>query len=308
MLFTFLNPAASASGIIFPDSIEGLQVRANTNATILSWPSDPRETFVVLWHPNLNHATAWIVLTNQLRAAKGTNFTAFTDALTTDRIQKMSGNIPASSLYRVLVIPDFWFESSTETMAGGPKNPDEDFIPFYYGTTNSDIFQPQIEMFVDGQDDPEDSGDKTVQLINFGSLEHPKWCSSSGFWLNHSALSNGLHKIQLRTTLTLNNLVGDNGQYLVVYSKTAEILTAKSAPNGKQSPSSGELRGAQLLTKQRSVPRPSTWWDCKLGHSFVRQIPSAEEQTRNRIHGVGDAANAGVPYRPLTEQESTARW
>jgi hypothetical protein len=92
---------STASQIAEPPSVQSLQFQKDGNAVVLSWPSDPRETFVVLWRSNSTVETPWRVLDGQLRAAAGTNCTMFhhTNAVTA----------PASELYRVFVVPDFWF-------------------------------------------------------------------------------------------------------------------------------------------------------------------------------------------------------
>lgn len=83
---------------------------------------------------------------------------------------------PASELYRVFVVPDFWFNMQDVVLSGGPKNPGQDFLPFYYGTAETGLFRPSAELLVDGQ--PVGVGsplDENVQQVNFGTVDKLRW-------------------------------------------------------------------------------------------------------------------------------------
>jgi hypothetical protein len=196
--------AAQDSGIWEPASVEGLNFQTVSTNVLLAWPSDRRESFVVLWRSNAAVETPWIVLTNQLRAASAGERTAFCDVGAATREQMLVTNLFA--LYRVFVIPDFWFDMNGVELNGGPKHCGEDFLPLYIGTKETDPFGREITLVVDGKWSGEEDA---VERINFGTLNQPHWAYSRGFWFKHDLLANGEHILQLQTLLRLNNIVGD---------------------------------------------------------------------------------------------------
>jgi len=60
-------------------AIEGLQISVPATNAVLSWPSDPSETFIVQYRNTLNATDSWATLTNYLPADSSTNFTSFVD-------------------------------------------------------------------------------------------------------------------------------------------------------------------------------------------------------------------------------------
>ncbi len=68
-LLSFLPKEAAA--------IDDLRLTVQNTNTILSWPSQGGQTFIVRWRPTFQTNTPWIVLTNTLPAATGTNRTTF---------------------------------------------------------------------------------------------------------------------------------------------------------------------------------------------------------------------------------------
>ena len=58
-------------------AIEGIQVSIQSSNVVLSWPSDPSETYVVQYRPSLLSTNGWQTLTNSLAAATDTNITYF---------------------------------------------------------------------------------------------------------------------------------------------------------------------------------------------------------------------------------------
>jgi hypothetical protein len=58
-------------------AIEGMQVSIQSSNVVLSWPSDPSETYVVQYRPSLLSTNGWQTLTNSLAAATDTNITYF---------------------------------------------------------------------------------------------------------------------------------------------------------------------------------------------------------------------------------------
>jgi hypothetical protein len=133
VLLLLASATICASEIAEPPSVQGLQVQKDGNAVVLSWPSDPGETFAVLWRSNNTVETPWSILDSQLRAAPGTNCTMLRHNSAVTAL--------VSELYRVLVVPDFWFNMQAVVLSGGPKNPGQDFLPFYYGTAETGLFR-----------------------------------------------------------------------------------------------------------------------------------------------------------------------
>jgi hypothetical protein len=223
---------AYCSDIVEPGSLEGLLIRTESTNVVLTWPSDPRESFVVLWRSNANWQTPWTVLTNQLHASSKTNQTAFYDREFLGRVPTVVTNTSFTEFYRVFVIPDFWFDLDGVTLSGGPKNPGEDFLPFYHGSKETGIFKPHVSMLVDGKDEnfgEEDiqrvnfSTEEDVQKVNFSTTTKPRWSYADGFWFKHDRIPNGEHNLQLTTLLTLNNFVGDFSQYLTLTNKPVRV-------------------------------------------------------------------------------------
>lgn len=60
-------------------AIEGLQVSIPATNAVLSWPSDPSETYLVQYRNTLNATDSWATLTDYLPADSGTNITLFVD-------------------------------------------------------------------------------------------------------------------------------------------------------------------------------------------------------------------------------------
>ncbi|MGH7975105.1 MAG: hypothetical protein ACREC8_00430, partial [Limisphaerales bacterium] len=215
------NLFADPAGIIERDGIEGLQFQTNAGNIILTWPSDSRESFAVSWRSNATIETPWVTLTNQLPAAVGTNETIFCDVGALTRVSAMRTNADLNNFYRVFVIPDFWFNLEGVTLNGDSQDGEKDFLPFYYGTKETDIFKPEVELLVDGQD--EHFGEEDIQRVNFGSSKKPHWAYVAGFWFRHDLFANGEHTLQIRTLLTLNNVIGQWSQYLTLTNKPVHV-------------------------------------------------------------------------------------
>ena len=60
-------------------AIEGLQVSVQSTNAVLSWPSDPSETYIVQSRNTLNAADSWATLTDYYPADSSTNITFFVD-------------------------------------------------------------------------------------------------------------------------------------------------------------------------------------------------------------------------------------
>jgi hypothetical protein len=61
-------------------AIEGLRVSVQPPDVTLSWPSNPDETYIVQWRPNLSPGTAWVTLATYFPAESATNWTTFVDS------------------------------------------------------------------------------------------------------------------------------------------------------------------------------------------------------------------------------------
>jgi len=196
---------ADESGIISPDSVAGLTFRVESTNVILSWPSDPREGFVVLGRACASCPNEWVALTNHLKAAVATNRTAFVDQRGMNQPAREPGT-PLDAFYRVLVVPDFWFDLNGVELSGSPKLDGSDFLPCYTGSKEAEngLFWPEIFLGVDGE---MSDADESIESVNFGTLAAPDFRPVRGFWLQHDSLKNGEHTLQLRTILRLSNII-----------------------------------------------------------------------------------------------------
>lgn len=75
-------------------AIEGLQISVQCPNVVLGWPSDPSETYIVQWRPDLNPGTAWVTLTNSLPGDWTTNWTVFVHS---NQVSCSSGGTNSSS-------------------------------------------------------------------------------------------------------------------------------------------------------------------------------------------------------------------
>jgi hypothetical protein len=247
--------AADGSGIIDTPGVEGVHVEASSTNVTVTWPSDPRETFVVLWRSNADYRAQWIVLTNQMRAAANRNRTMFFDAVGLARPRGDAATTNLAGLYGVYVIPDFWFNMQGVTLCGGPRTTRREFLPFYHSMDGPGFPQPYVGLVVDGEE--AGWGPERIERVNFGTEQNPHWLNATGFWLQLDLLPDGEHTLQLRSMLSLNNFVGDWTQDLFLTNKP---VTVRILVNGEKS----NFR---------------SWSDQRLGHDF-KAPQSAEEYER----------------------------
>ncbi len=211
----------AVSDLVEPVSVAGLTIQKADGKAILTWPSHPRESFVVLWRPEVSVYARWIELTNQLRASASTNQTVFCDQAAFTRGPAMLTNVNLAGFYRVFLIPDFWFDMNGVELRGS-TNCGEDFLPFFNGSKETwDLFKPQATLVVDGE--PSSAADEGVERINFRSQKRPYWAYSRGLWFQHDTLRNGEHALQLSTLLTLNTIVGDASQFLTLTNRPVRV-------------------------------------------------------------------------------------
>jgi hypothetical protein len=204
-------------------SIDGFHVEAASNSVVLTWPSDPRESFVVLWRSNANDSAQWIILTNQMRAASNSRQTILTDINGLNRFSE-NEKTNLARLYAVHVIPDFWFDMHGLTANGRAG---QDFIPFYNGTETTGIFEPQTWFLFDGKDSYDCVHD--IKRVNFGTPKNPRWIYVTGFLFTHGNIANGDHTLQIRSTLAQNRILGEGTQDLLLTNKLVQIRISSKA-------------------------------------------------------------------------------
>jgi|GEM_PF-3366286 len=228
-LVLLARSAGAATDFEEPESVDGLTVHREANGVVLTWPSHPREKFVVLWRPEKTIEAVWIELTNQMSAAAMTNLTVFRDTDAFTRAPAMLTNENLADFYRVFVIPDFWFDMDGVELRGGP-NCGEDFLPFYTGSKESGtLFEPHVSVLVNGEEFCTDGSEldfdteKSIELVNFGTGKRPYWAHARGFWFWHDTLPNGEYTLQLKTVLRLNLYIGDSGQELILTNKPVRV-------------------------------------------------------------------------------------
>ena len=76
----FCVSVAAASENGEPESVTGPRVHAESTNVWLSWPSDLRESFMILWRSDGALEARWIVLADCLRASSRSNQTCFCDS------------------------------------------------------------------------------------------------------------------------------------------------------------------------------------------------------------------------------------
>src|ERR1017187_3824130 len=60
-------------------AIEGLKISVPSTNVVLSWPSDPSETYIIQYRNTLNGTDSWTTLTDYFPADSTTNITFFVD-------------------------------------------------------------------------------------------------------------------------------------------------------------------------------------------------------------------------------------
>jgi hypothetical protein len=181
---------------------------------------------------------------------------------------------------------------------GGPRKVGADFLPIYTGTPEIDEFNRpfnlHVEMLVDTERASEEESfdlraavDDGVERVNLGPANKPRWFQSTGFWLQHDQLTNGLHTLQLRTLLELNTLVGPGEQFLTITNSPITVLVTNSPARaaGRKSPAGGQ--GLE------------TWWSKVLGPRFVKHPPATDAESSS---GAKAAPKLRLIARPLDLQ------
>ncbi len=276
-----------------PLSVDGLALETASTNILLTWPSCAGETFVILWRSNAILEAPWIVLTNQLPASSQEHRTSFCDTGVINRAPHVPKSTELTTLYRVFVIPDFWFDMEGVIFVGGPRNPEEDFLPFYYGSTETGICKPQMELLVDGISAGVGSTlGEDIQKVNFGTLDKPQWGCAAGFWFDHGNLSSGEHSLQLTTLLQLNNFVGDWSWSVTLTNKPVRVRVITLRIDK-------EAKGSQRLLEIGRAQAGISWWKQRLGPRFVRKRPSPEEDAEHFIHSPPHPLESRIAPRPL---------
>jgi hypothetical protein len=160
----------------------------------------------------------------------------------------MRTNTDLGGFYRVFATPDFSFDMAGVTLSGGPKNPGQDFLPVRYQTNWTGIFEPQVFLLVDGRD--EGYGSWGTERVNFGTIKRPLWRDEPGVWLWHDQLPNGTHKLQLLTSISMNNLIGEQSQVFALSNPPVHVNV------------------------NHACRAENSWWDKHLGKEFVKLAPA----------------------------------
>ena len=276
-------------------SVRGLSPLTRSSSVVLTWPSDPRESFLILVRSNPVPEAHCTTLTNHMPAAVGTNRTTFIDFGGTGRPRVGPLTNTPADFYCVLVIPDFWFSPAGVLLDGGPLKSGADFLPIYTGTPETDEFDRpfnlHVEMLVDTERASEEEAidlraavEDEIERVNLGTAKKPRWAYSAGFWLQHDQLTNGFHTLQLRTLLTLNTLVGPGEQFLTITNQSVTVMIT-NGPAGQAG-------------RKTSASRQATenWWDKRLGPRFVRQAPPSQADAPP---GAPAAPKVRLTARPL---------
>src|SRR5262245_11360169 len=87
----FLVTALASLTFSSSADVQNVRVSLQCSNVVLSWPSQPGETFTVVYRPTLNTNTPWVTLTNLLPAAVNTNRTTFVHIGIADCSQTMGG-------------------------------------------------------------------------------------------------------------------------------------------------------------------------------------------------------------------------
>ncbi|HET7625598.1 MAG TPA: hypothetical protein VFM25_10065, partial [Verrucomicrobiae bacterium] len=70
--------ATAVMGVMSVHGVDGLQIQVQQNTNImLRWPSNPGQTYLILYTKSLNAPIQWTVLEQAYPAAEGTNETTF---------------------------------------------------------------------------------------------------------------------------------------------------------------------------------------------------------------------------------------
>jgi hypothetical protein len=278
--------AADDLEIVDTPPVAGLRAEATATNVTLSWPSDSRESFVVLWRSNATYRAQWIVLTNQMPAGLN-NRTIFLDTAGLTRIQGDAARTNLIGLYVVYVIPDFWFDMEGITLNGGPQNPGEDFLSFYYGIGGTGFPRPGVGLMVDGEE--AGWGPIQVERVNFGTVKKPRWTYAAGFWFRHDIVPNGEHVLQLRSMLSLNNFVGEWSQDIFLTNKSVRVRVTNEISFVGEPPFVGK---SNLTIVAQSVEPRVNWQIEVYDDSSHRLIEKKDRTTTGNIQWVWDLRDA----------------
>lgn len=308
-LFLDQRVTADDSGIIDTPSVAALSAKIESTNIVLTWPSDARESFVVLWRSNANYQSPWIVLTNQFRVAANNKETRFIDFGGWKRLQ-MQTETNLLKFYAVYVIPDFWFNLQGVTISG-----ESNFLPFYCGIQGPGFPEPDVGLVVDGEE--AGWGPILIKQANFGDTKNPRWVFVRGLSFRNDLVPDGKHTLQLRSQLALNNFVGQWTQDIFLSNSPIEVTISRKpvknswssqrlAPNvfeDEQKPPENEIPYRPFLLKK--TLQPETKFQLDLGE--VSNLVQVTPEYSNAVMSVvlpcfSDAAkklNLPVP-QPIT--------
>jgi hypothetical protein len=127
-------------------------------------------------------------------------------------------------------------------------------------------------------------------------MNNPHWVGATGFWLHHAMFANGLHTLQLRTLLRLNNLVGPGEQYLTITNPSVRVLTTNAITFPDWNP---EVGGTWRFRAKSTEPRVN--WRIDIRDFKDRLLISKTGSTTNGdISWLWDLRDSqGKPYDDL---------
>ena len=187
----------------------------------------------------------------------------------------MRTNASLAGFYRVFVIPDFSFDMEGVALSGGPQNPGQDFLPVHYQTNLTDIFKPQIILLVDGED--EGYGTEGTERVNFGTMKKPHWAVTPGGWLRHDRLPNGTHTLQLLSSFSMNNIIGEQSQVLALSNQPVHVNVSNAVSYAGWEPFI--TKTDCVIVAQSAIPR--VCWHIDIYDSNRQLLAGNSGQTTN---------------------------
>ena len=114
---------------------------------------------------------------------------------------------PTTGFYRVFLKPDFWYDYTAYTFTEGTE-----FMPIYLGVDDRTI--ANVKLLVDGESYPFSEYD--LQSWDFGTPGNPDVRPTWGIWFHSDRLTNGIHTLQLVTTLQLSDQLDEHTPYITL--------------------------------------------------------------------------------------------
>lgn len=117
------------------------------------------------------------------------------------------GGAVDAGFFRVFQVPDFVFDYSDYQFESSVE-----FLPIDLGADPGIVVK--TELFVDGE--AFRAIEPAVLNLNWGTPSHPDIRPTYGLWFFHDRLTNGVHQLQLQTTLQLDRQLNEGTPYLTL--------------------------------------------------------------------------------------------